>query len=123
MNEITFKTSWGTKLRFSPLISKALAEQFEVESEEWQGYADLSFSSANCLAKKLGKRLPTSTELHELHVWLARNPDRSWPIGANALWSSTVSNTGAHCSVLLFNACCDSDNDERHCYVSCVSNG
>ncbi|MCK8044912.1 hypothetical protein MSG37_08440 [Shewanella sp. 1CM18E] len=121
MNEIIFETSWGEKLCFSPLISKAVADKFDIESEECQGFADMKFHNAASLVSRLGKRLPTSTELHELHLWLTKTSDRSWPIGVNAIWSSTKSKNGCHCSVLLFNANCDADNDSRHCFVSCVS--
>ncbi|ABZ75270.1 hypothetical protein Shal_0695 [Shewanella halifaxensis HAW-EB4] len=121
MNEVTFETSWGAKLSFSPIVSKAVADTFEIESDEWQGFADMDFHSANGLAKKLGKRLPTSTELHELHLWLSKNSDWSWPTSANAYWSSTPSRLGGHYAVLLCNANCVCNSDERHCYVSYVS--
>jgi hypothetical protein len=121
MNEITLETSWGTKLCFSPLVSAKAAHKLGVRADDWQGFANMNYRNANILAKKMGKRLPTSTELHELHLWLNKTSNRSWTINSNAYWSSTQPSLGKHCAVLLCNANCDCNSDERHCYVSCVS--
>ncbi|MCL1139950.1 hypothetical protein [Shewanella pneumatophori] len=119
MNNISFTTSWGALLTFTPPMTVDEVRLLGIECKEWQGYADLSHSSAIELAHKRSMRLPTSAELFELHLWLNQQSDHCWP-PHNIYRSSTSISEGEHYSVRLKNGKSYSINDSYYGFVSCV---
>ncbi|WP_041415826.1 hypothetical protein [Shewanella halifaxensis] len=120
MNNISFTTSWGSLLTFSPPMTAAAVRALGIECREWQGFADLDFDSASVLAQKCAMRLPTSSELYELHLWINQQSEQDWP-PHNIYRSSTTISDGTHYSVRLHNGKSYSIDDNYYGFVSCVS--
>ncbi|MCL1145542.1 hypothetical protein L2747_05905 [Shewanella marinintestina] len=119
MNNISFITSWGALLTFTPPMTVNAVRSLGIECQEWQGYADLDHSAATQLAQKCAMRLPTSAELFELHLWINQQVNHEWP-PHNIYRSSTSITDGEHYSVRLKNGKSYSVNDDYYGFVSCV---
>lgn len=119
MNNISFTTSWGTSLTFTPPMTVNAVRALGIECQEWQGFADLDYRAATELVRKRAMRLPTSAELFELHLWINQQAKHEWP-PHNIYRSSTSITDGEHYSVRLKNGKSYSVDDDYYGFVSCV---